>query len=459
MSEIMPFEAEDSTSDVPQKVVPLHSLTDDESEKVNLISSSRDNKNMLNNPILVEIIGATNLSHPKKKNLDKLDPFVFVKLHRGKKVEILTRTKRKRGTCDPIWCVEHRCLFLLDVSNDMVKYDDDQSSSSCKLEFDVRHKDSIDFNSCTSLGSASIDINTVISNCTEERIELKLKGNQDSESDSIIHERYQSKIAIRFRVASDLDIQLMKELTVMQKKGQYSSFQCDNHTFFNDDLEGNGQSKANDKRKVELVTEQRQSTVGINGVVSILNSAFRTHRTDNDGVVRRRVKPFPDPKQENRTTYLSKDEMTNEMLKPSTSWIQAGVETSKSLGKLYVEILRCSDLPNMDTGEALGNLTDAFCCAIFEDSMVQTNVIDDELSPIWFPWTQRAFVFQMTHAFSPLFISANDFDIGPGGHDGIGRIAINVSVFQPNTVYTLNYKLYPASNIPEREVGVEILCY
>ena len=107
----------------------------------------------------------------------------------------------------------------------------------------------------------------------------------------------------------------------------------------------------------------------------------------------------------------------------------------------------------MDAGEALGNKTDAFVCAIYEESLVQTEVIDDRLSPMWMPWTQRAFCFNMKHPFSQLFISVNDFDLGPSAHDGIGRIAVNLNHFESNVTYTLKYNLHPAANVVAREVS------
>lgn len=51
----------------------------------------------------------------------------------------------------------------------------------------------------------------------------------------------------------------------------------------------------------------------------------------------------------------------------------------------------------MDSGGALGNYTDAFVCVAYEDSLVQTDVIDDQISPMWMPWSQRAFVFKIRH--------------------------------------------------------------
>ena len=88
----------------------------------------------------------------------------------------------------------------------------------------------------------------------------------------------------------------------------------------------------------------------------------------------------------------------------------------------------------------------------FVTTIVQTEYIDNELNPIWLPWTERAFSFDITHPLSPLFVSVFDYDFGVD-HDGIGRIAIDLNQFEVNMVYTLQYNLYPASNISEREVG------
>lgn len=73
---------------------------------------------------------------------------------------------------------------------------------------------------------------------------------------------------------------------------------------------------------------------------------------------------------------------------PSTRWVEAG--SSGGLGRVYIEVLRCKNLPNLDTGTSfLGDKTDAFVCLIFEDSICQTDTIDNALSPLFMPWTQR----------------------------------------------------------------------
>ena len=111
----------------------------------------------------------------------------------------------------------------------------------------------------------------------------------------------------------------------------------------------------------------------------------------------------------------------------------------------------------MDSGGQLGNLTDSFCTIVYEDSCAMTDVIDDELSPHWLPWTQRAFCFNMIHPASILYLAVFDFDIGIGQHDPIGRVAINVGNLQRDTVHTLKYNLYPSSNVTDRVENGSIL--
>lgn len=88
--------------------------------------------------------------------------------------------------------------------------------------------------------------------------------------------------------------------------------------------------------------------------------------------------------------------------------------------------------------------------------MVQTPVIDDELSPHWLPWTSRAFVFGMMHPASNLYIAAFDFDLGISSHDPIGRIVVNLANLQPSTEYTLKYNLFPSSNVTDRNAAGSI---
>lgn len=84
---------------------------------------------------------------------------------------------------------------------------------------------------------------------------------------------------------------------------------------------------------------------------------------------------------------------------------------------------------------------------VYEDCYAKTDVIDDCLSPRWLPWTRRAFVFNMMHTSSQIFLGVFDSDSHPmSEHDLIGRVSVDISNFRPDTVYVLHYNLYPVSD-------------
>lgn len=165
-----------------------------------------------------------------------------------------------------------------------------------------------------------------------------------------------------------------------------------------------------------------------------------------------RVKPLSDPDRPKETKWLTSAEIEAESQKPSTTWTETG---TGDLGKLFVEVIGCDDLPNLDSVPLVGNVvpaanvltggkTDAFVCLVFEDCIVNTDVIINSLSPRWMPWSQRAFIFRIMHPSSQLMVGAFDYDgaMPRARHDAIGRVSIDVSNFRPGTVYTLYYNLY-----------------
>lgn len=163
-----------------------------------------------------------------------------------------------------------------------------------------------------------------------------------------------------------------------------------------------------------------------------------------------RVKPCPDPSQEEATTWMTEAELRTEALKPSYKWVEAG---SGDLGKLYVEILGCNGLPNMDSQELATGKTDAFACLVYEDAIVNTEVIPNSLNPWWMPWTQRAFIFNVMHPSSDLLVGVLDYDSPEliARHDPIGRIQMDVSQMRPGTEYIVDFNLYPSAVVKKRD--------
>lgn len=148
---------------------------------------------------------------------------------------------------------------------------------------------------------------------------------------------------------------------------------------------------------------------------------------------------------------MTHDEILHESKQPSQNWIDAG---SGSLGRVFVEVIGCDDLPQMDVGGFSGNYTDSFVSLAFEDAVVQTDVIYDCLNPRWMPWSQRAFIFHLFHSSSQLFIGVFDNDAGlnpTDDHDPIGRISVDISNLRKDTLYTLKYNLYSSAKMSSRK--------
>lgn len=166
----------------------------------------------------------------------------------------------------------------------------------------------------------------------------------------------------------------------------------------------------------------------------------------------RRVRPYPDPARPDETEWLSTEQIERESQNHSTNWVDAG---SGKLGRLFVEILHCDGLPNMDLIDTSNVLdtTDAFVCLVYEDTIVNTDVIGDSNSPRWMPWSKRAFCFPVAHSQSDLFIGIFDYDMERSPvqmalrvvkrqHRPIGRCSVCLTQLNPDTLYTLTYPIY-----------------
>ena len=183
-----------------------------------------------------------------------------------------------------------------------------------------------------------------------------------------------SKVSIRFRIATSFDLEFMEKMNKMERKDLQSTarwFGESKHSFSKLDS-NDGDNETLQPPNAKLITETNERAMSSKNIRIFMNHSFRKVKKGEDGVKRMRVKPLADPRRKGETEYLSKKELETEMFKPSTNWTEvgyAGRSNSQSLGKVYLEILRCQDLPNVDVGESVGNLTDSFACVVFEDSM------------------------------------------------------------------------------------------
>ena len=173
----------------------------------------------------------------------------------------------------------------------------------------------------------------------EYEIEVVLKGYKASDS------VFTPKLVIRCRRAEEEDLKFMQQYGKI-KRGRKLGVYAD-ATFV--------APKPHSVKLLKRETREKEGVVGL----------------------QHRVKPGPDPdREEQATKWLTEEQIENEAYKPSTKWIESG---SGTLGELYVEVIGCDGLPNLDLGLGPRNKTDAFCTIIFEDAIVSTDVINGKI--------------------------------------------------------------------------------
>jgi hypothetical protein len=273
-----------------------------------------------------------------------------------------------------------------------------------------------------------------------------------------------SIIVLRFRRAEPHEVQFMKD------KASSESFNLSMNLnltmpkvpFFKSP--GSNATEAAQKpptspktKKIKMLEQDSIKKTISKPIIQPMERGIKTLKKVSAGVVQKRadvtykVKPYPDPHDVRSTAWMTKLEMERVVLEPSRKWIQVGdccshrqrdgdLDKEETIGNLRVEILKCEGLPNLDTG-AMGDLTDAFVAMVFENNVVRTDVVFDELSPRFMPWTQRAFAFSIQHPSSLLFLGVLDHD-SVGDYDQIGRVVVDLSKFKGNTEYLLDYKLH-----------------
>ncbi|KAI2512698.1 Protein kinase C conserved region 2 [Fragilaria crotonensis] len=371
--------------------------------------------------ILGELVGATDLI-ADDDDIGNPKPYAEVffgsrKIHYSEPGEGLS----------PIWTIDTDSLFLLKATP--VELADHSLTIRLYSSRNIGPLTEIK----TFLGQVELPAAEIIQRCNGERFELVL---QDELGDDSIG---RGKLALRLKVATPADA---KFVTLWNHRRLQES------TILKALL--NNEDSCRDKKKATLITETNETRVAGASFINAITSAFTASNflDSKSGTKKQRVKPYSDPKRPKSSHYLSPHEIKVETRRPSENWVQAG---SGKLGRLYVEVLSCHGLPNVDVGEAIGNVTDSFVALVYEDALAETPVIDDELSPHWLPWTQRAFCFGMMHPASMLYLGVFDYDIGPlANHEPLGRVAVNISNLQRDTLYTLRYSLFKSANVTDR---------
>jgi hypothetical protein len=331
--------------------------------------------------LLVEIVGALGVS----RHGDRVNPSVVVKTGGG--TTEIHRTKAIPHDGNPIWTVLTKSLFVLEVP-DATTEDDTKDNQA--VRFDVCH-------GAARLGTLVLTHSQLRRNATGQRMEYKVTPTA--------HDT-RATLALRIQPATVADLEFLEPPST----GDTS----------------NAQALATDMNFKE---------------VKLKNFFQQYKKKDRQGRQLYRCMPGPDPRRPpEETEWMTAAELTQVALEPSREWVHAGQGT---IGKVYLEILGCDGLPDMDIAANKLDLTDPFCAVVFEDNLVRTAMLWDDQNPRWMPWTMRAFCFHVRHPNSLLMVGVFDYDETPmDGHDPVGRVVINTANYYSNTEYLLRYNLH-----------------
>jgi hypothetical protein len=197
------------------------------------------------------------------------------------------------------------------------------------MEYDTVGKDE-------SLGHSVLDPRTMYE-AKGERLVLPVEG-----------KNAKGQLAVRVRHATPYDIQFLKEYESSSNK--------------------KGNAALNEMLKAANTNKGGKSTIA-----SVLSRNVKTEMHGMGPPIKKyRVHPGPDPRRPEETEWMTMPDMEKEMMEESREWIDAG---SGKNGRLFVEVLQCKGLPNMDTGGIVGNKTDGFVSRITMHEDMQYGVI------------------------------------------------------------------------------------
>jgi len=293
------------------------------------------------------------------------------------------RTSIIRNTCDPIWTVLSKSHFILTIRIEEI--------FSSELILEVKEYEMSP--SGSTLGQAIIDNRTLLeANC--QRIEFPLRK-------ILSGQNAQGYLALRIRQVSDEDPTYVENF-----------MKSDHHS-------KNIQAKYIRPPHPDLyIIKRRKKKVG--------------------NEKKHRARP---PRDIDDEKWMSSEEIEKCAYEESESWVEAG---SGQLGSLYLEIIGCDNLPNLGgVGLDSKSKADALAVMIFEDAIIGTDVVSDSFSPRFLPWTRRAFKVNIRHASSQIFLGVFEYDrVLQRANDPIGRCAISLEKFAPDTMYVLSYDIF-----------------
>ncbi len=417
---------------------------------------------------LIEIVGCQNLI---VADVVSSDPYVVAQFQN----RTIHKTKHVSKSLNPVFTLRKNAFFLFEASSrdlflgdqDLESCDDVQARKEKKAmlkaigsniakplsTFSPTKKQPItkksengitlevfDYDAMaadTTLGTAIVTPKDIY-NGKEERLEYPLVQNQNQNVFKQLQNtlnvikliqkpaQNQGKIAIRIRRATDYDKKFVTD---------YSGTKVSTGV---------------------LAKAESPDNRGSVSIKSMASTKVKTFIENGRKLQKFKVLPRPDPDAEDVDAggaltvdrkWLTAEEIEEKSLQPTRQFKYVG---HGGVAKVFLEIISCSNLPNMETVGALGNKTDAFVQVVYEDHVCQTPVIDDKNNPRFLPWTNRAWVFHPHYPSSVINLGVFDFDAGKE-NDFIGRTVVNPTNFRPGTEYLLDYKLYDTAMFARRK--------
>ena len=309
--------------------------------------------------ILVEIVGATQLSHnwiqedaeyilsqeygdskgvpafepsssiPEKKTRPlKMSTFCRVEF----KNKMLHQTLKIPNNDNPIWTIDTGSLFIFSISFDeIMDLSVSEFEGGSNLIFEVRNKktpimnlpdgSSLNLKNSESLGIVSISPRIILEKyCTEGRFEFEImKSTRECNFET------HGYLSLRFRVATANDVQFVREIISPLR----------NKNIFGKRKLGKPERIGiYENRTGYIATEKDDVEVLGNDVFEFITSAALSLRNIHSSSKTIIVKPHPDPRNLLETRFMTKNQIELQTFTlPSDNWVKAG---SGKLGQLML---------------------------------------------------------------------------------------------------------------------------
>ncbi len=376
--------------------------------------------------ILIDIVSAKYLPITDTRSND---PYVIA-MFGGKEIH---RTKYVEKSLNPIWTIEHKSVFVLDVSVRELFEQPDLGLVLIIKDYDFATEDD-------NVGLAIIPPSDLYI-ASGQRIHYEVQplaesksalSTRDSSADflSRIARAFTPSITLRCRHATQYDIDFLDACYNNRRLSFLHDTDC---------KESGGRSTI-------------RSVMSLNSRKTNQSQTSTEENRKGKKIKKYRVRPSPDPDRPKETAWMTENDLNCDAMLESKKWINFGQEENhKALfGSLFVEVIKCDGLPNLDLGRPLGNKTDAFVTFVYGNNYGMSDVIDDKLSPRWPSWSRRAFIFHMMNPSQQLYVGVFDYDYETT-HDLIGRVTVDLTNLRPGTTYTLDYSIKKSAMVEKHQ--------